>query len=93
MGSPGMIVLRVIVTALLLSNLRAIWISAHWQSGSDEGATPPRLVDTLSDKFANKWPSWFWPKIRVAYYIFSTGVLFLIAVGLGIMALGHSRGR
>jgi len=35
-GSPGMIVLRVIITALLLSNLRASWISAHWQSGSDE---------------------------------------------------------
>jgi hypothetical protein len=28
-GSPGMIVLRVIITALLLSNLRASWIAAH----------------------------------------------------------------
>jgi hypothetical protein len=91
-GSPGMIVLRVIITALLLSNLRATWTAAHWQPGSDEAALPLRLGDTWSDKFANKWPSWLWPKIRVVYYIFSMGVLLVIAIGLAAMALGFPRG-
>jgi len=91
-ASPGMIVLRAIITALLLSNLRATWISALWQSGSDEAAVPPRLDDNLSDKLANKWPSWLWPKIRITYYIFSIGVLLVIAVGLGAIALRPSRG-
>ena len=45
-GSPGGMVMRVIITALLVSNLRATWIAAHWQSGSDEAALPPRLADT-----------------------------------------------
>jgi hypothetical protein len=90
-GSPGMIVLRVIITALLLSNLRATWISAHWQSGSDVAAMPLRLDDTLWDKFANKWPSWIWPKIRIVYYIFSVGLLLLFAFGLAVMFLRHAR--
>ena len=90
-GSPGMIVLRVIITALLLSNLRASWISAHWQSGSDEAGMPLRLHDTLSDKFANKWPSWLWPKMRVVYYIFSVGLLLLFVLGLVTMFLRRAR--
>lgn len=86
-GSPGMIVLRVIIIALLLSNLRATWIAGHWQSGSDEAAMPLRFDDTLSDKFVNKWPIWLWPKIRVVYYIFSVGLLLLFAFGLVTMFL------
>jgi hypothetical protein len=91
-ASPGMIVLRVIITALLLSNLRATWIAAHWQFGSDEAAMPLRLGDTWTDKFANKWPAWFWPKIRVVYYIFSIGLLLLIGVGLVAIVIGRARG-
>ena len=91
-ASPGMIVLRVILTALLLANLRATWISAHWKSGSDEAAMPLRLDDSLSDKFANKWPNWLWPKIRVVYYVFSIGVLLLVGLGLAVMALHIPRG-
>jgi len=69
-GSPGGTVLRVIITALLLSNLRATCIAAHWQSGSDEAALPVRLNDTWTDKFANKWPAWLWPKVRVCTTFF-----------------------
>ncbi len=89
-ASPGGIVLRVIITALLLSNLRATWIAAHWQSGSDEAALPLRLVDTWTDKFANKWPTWLWPKMRVVYYILSTGLLLLTGLGLMAIALGRA---
>ncbi len=90
--SPGGTVLRVIVTALLLSNLRATWIAAHWQSGADEAALPLRLDDTWMDKFANKWPTWLWPKIRVVYYISSMGWLLLVSFGLVAIVLGRARG-
>jgi hypothetical protein len=91
LGSPGSIVLRVIIAALLLSNLRATWIAARWRSGSDEAALPLRLDDTWADKLANKWPSWVWPKIRVVYYVFSTGFLLLVSFGLVVMALRDIR--
>lgn len=87
LGSPGSIVLRVIIAALLLSNLRATWIAARWRSGSDEAALPLRLDDTWADKLANKWPTWVWPKIRVVYYVFSIGFLVLVSFGLVVMAL------
>ncbi len=86
-ASPGGIVLRAIITALLLSNLRATWIAAHWQSGSDEAALPLRLNDTWTDKFANQWPTWLWPKIRVVYYILSIGLLLLVSLGLAVLVL------
>jgi hypothetical protein len=91
LASPGGIVLRVIITALLLSNLRATWIAAHWQSGSDEAALPFRLNDTWTDKFANQWPTWLWPKIRVVYYILSIGMLLLVSFGLVVIALRGPR--
>jgi|SRR5271165_4589213 len=85
-ASPGMIVLRVIITALLLSNLRASWIAANWQLGSEQAALPPRFGDTWKDKFADQWPAWAWPKLRVVYYIFSVGFLLLIVLGLAMIA-------
>jgi hypothetical protein len=91
LGSPGSIVLRVIIAALLLSNLRATWIAARWRSGSDEAALPLRLDDTWADKLANKWPTWVWPKIRVVYYVFSIGLLVLVSFGLAVMALRGMR--
>jgi hypothetical protein len=87
LGSPGSIVLRVIIAALLLSNLRATWIAARWRSGSDEAGLPLRLDDTWADKLANKWPTWVWPKIRLIYYVFSIGFLLLVSFSLAVMAL------
>jgi len=91
-ASPGMIVLRAIITALLLSNLRAAWIAARWQSGSEEAALPLRLGDSWTDKFADKWPGWLWPKVRVVYYIFAVGLLLLTGLGLVAIALGRDHG-
>jgi len=52
---------------------------------------PLRLHDTLWDKFANRWPSWLWPKMRVVYYIFSVGLLLLFVLGLVTMFLRRAR--
>ncbi len=86
--SPGVIVLRVVISVLLLSNLRATWIATHWQSGSEAGEQPLRVSDTLGEKFANQWPAWLWPKVRVVYYILSTALLLLFGIGLAAIALG-----
>jgi hypothetical protein len=91
LASPGMIVLRAIITALLLSNLRASWIAARWQLGSDEAAMPMRLYETWSDRFANRWPMWLWPKIRVVYYVLSIGLLLMFVAGLAVMVSSGAR--
>jgi hypothetical protein len=91
LNSPGIGVLRVIIIALLLSNLRATWIAGNWKPDSEEAALPPRLGETFSDKFADQWPAFIWPKAKVVYYIFSVGYLALIVAGLIVMALRGGR--
>jgi hypothetical protein len=85
-ASPwGMSVFRILVTALLLSNVRATWIASKWKTDSEEAALPPRLNETWSDKFADQLPTVLWPKARIAYYIFGACVLTLVSIGLASM--------
>jgi hypothetical protein len=91
-NSPGIGIVKIIVMALLLSNLRATWIAAGWNPTSEEAALPPRMGDTFADKFSDKWPAFIWPKVKVLYYIFSFGCLVLIVTSLIVLYLkaGHS---
>jgi hypothetical protein len=84
-NSPGIGVVKIIITALLVSNLRATWIASGWKPDSEEAALPPRFGDTFFDKFADKWPAWIWPKIKWVYYVFSFGFLVLVVAGLVVM--------
>jgi len=90
-NSPGVGVLRIIIVALLLSNLRATWIAGGWKPDSEEAALPPRMGDTFADKFSDLWPAFIWPKIKVVYYIFSFGFLALTVAGLLVMYLRGGR--
>jgi len=90
-NSPGIGVVRVIIIALLLSNLRATWIAGNWKPDSEEAALPPRLGETFTDKLADKWPAFIWPKVKVLYYIFSVGYLALIVAGLIVIAIRGGR--
>jgi len=85
----GLGIVRIMIGALLLSNLRATWIAATWKPDSDEAALPPRLNETWSDKVVDRFPMWIWPKVRIAYYIYSGGFLALVVVGLVMMGTGR----
>ena len=87
-ASPPSVV-RVVITGLLLSNLRATWMASRWKAESDEAILPPRFGDTWSDKFADQLPTWLWPKVRVLYYVFSALFFLLVAIGLVVKALHH----
>jgi hypothetical protein len=90
LNSPGMEVVKVIIIAILLSNLRATWIAGNWKPDSEEAALPPRLGDTFFDKLSDRWPAFIWPKVKILYYIYSVASLALITAGLIVMALrGH----
>jgi len=86
-AAPGFSVVRIIFTALLVSNLRATWIAGNWTAGSADAALPPRLGDTFFDKLADKWPPFIWPKVKVVYYIFSVAFLAVIVAGMIIMKI------
>jgi hypothetical protein len=86
---PG--VVTVFICALLLSNLRATWIAANWKADSEESILPPRLAETWGDRFADRLPLWLWPKVRVAYYVFSGCLLLMVGAGL-ILKVLHRTG-
>lgn len=91
-ASPwGMIVLRVFITAVLFSNVRATWIASNWQPNSEEAALPPRFGDTWSDKFVDQWPAKLWPKIRIAYYIIAPWLVLLSFAGFVAMLMHRLR--
>ena len=81
--APG--VVRILITALLISNLRATWIASNWKADSEAAILPPRIAETLADKFADRLPPWLWPKVRMPYYIFA-GVLLVGVVAAMLFA-------
>jgi hypothetical protein len=86
-------VLRIILNALLLSNLRATWMAATWKPESEEAILPPRMNESFTDKLSDQLPAWLWPKVRILYYIYSAGFLLLVAVGLMAFATGMKLGK
>lgn len=74
-------VVRIILAALLIANMRATWIASNWNPSSDEAVAPPRLNETFADKLADQWPMWVWPKMRILYYIYSAGFIGLMFYG------------
>ena len=87
----GMIVLRVIISALLLSNLRATWIASQWSPTSEQAALPPRFGETFADKFADLWPAWIWPKVKIIYYVFALGLMIIVGLGVAAMVMRTMR--
>lgn len=77
---PGTMVFHVILSALLLSNLRATWSASSWSPASEEAVLPPRLSGTWGDKIADQLPMWLWPRMKILYYIYSAGFMGMMAV-------------
>src|SRR6202167_4397529 len=85
MAVTGPHIVKILVSALLLSNFRAIWIASRWKRDSPECAPPPSWSETWHDKFTDVWPTWLCPKLRIPYYLFSVAYFGLFAIGLVII--------
>jgi len=89
MFASGPSIVRIVLAALLLSNFRATWIAARWKPDSEEAAPLPRWSETWTDKFADKLPTFLWPKVRILYFILS--VCYLILAVIGFIFIIHRR--
>jgi hypothetical protein len=78
----GFGVVRILIIALFLSNLRATIIASSWRPDSEEAIAPPRLSETWGDKFSDHLPRILWPKIELFYRIFA-----VIIFGFGVVGL------
>ncbi|HEY1205782.1 MAG: hypothetical protein ABSH46_12320 [Bryobacteraceae bacterium] len=77
----GFNVVRIIFLALLLANVRGIWLSYRWERSASE-PPPPRLTQTLPDRLSDELPVFLWPKVRVLFYVLAAlelgGALLLL---------------
>ena len=83
------LMIKLAITVVLFSNLRATWIAARWVPGTEESALPPRRRETFGDRFVDQWPRWVWPKIRILYYVFSVFVAFVVLLGYAALLFKH----
>ena len=82
-GGQGFSVVRIIFLALLLANVRGIWLSYRWERSATE-PPPVRLAQTLADKLSDQLPVFLWPKIRILFYVLAAlellaGLVVLLA--------------
>jgi len=71
---------RLVFLALLLSNIRGIWLSSGWERTVDLTDAPIRLNQTIFDKLSDQLPSRAWPKAK---WIFA----FVAAIEIGQMMM------
>ncbi len=78
----GFGIVRVIFLALLLSNIRGIWLSSRWKKAGDVAEEPIRLKETIFDKLSDQLPSRIWPRAK---WIFA--FIAAIEIALTLMSL------
>lgn len=85
--NPGVIVVRTVILALLVANVRATFIAWSWRPDSEEAALPPRMSGSFTDNLSDQLPMWLWPKIRIVYYILAAIYLALTCLGMVMIVL------
>jgi hypothetical protein len=85
----GIGVVRIVFLALLLANVRGVWVSYRWERSAAE-PPPVRLGQTLADKLSDLLPRFLWPKIRVLFYVLAAleiaALLWLLLARFGVLA-------
>ena len=87
-NGQGFGVVRLIFLALLLANVRGIWMSARFQP-SESDPPPVRLNENWRDQLVDQWPPAIWPWARYLFYVMTglglvLGVLGLIGLAMGL---------
>ena len=77
----GFGILTIIILALLLSNVRGIWLASRW---GVENALPPvaRLNDTILDKLSGRMPQMIWPKVKWLFVVIAAVELAFLTFAL-----------
>ena len=65
-GGQGFGILKSVFLALMLANIRGMWLSASWPK---DGSAPFRLDLTWRDKLSDQWPQEIWPRLEWIFYV------------------------
>jgi hypothetical protein len=77
----GFSVLRIVLLALLLANIRGTWLSAKWRPLATEPPPVP-LTETIWDKFSSTLPIYVWPAGRWVFYVLAVVEIVVLLAAL-----------
>ncbi|MGC2661045.1 MAG: hypothetical protein WA324_24080 [Bryobacteraceae bacterium] len=80
-------ILSIFFLVLLISNVRATTLAAHWAKFNHVSAPPFRAGQSLTDKFSDVLPELMWPVGRWIYY----GLTGLQVLGLCAVLFGGAQ--
>jgi len=78
---PG--ILSIIISAVLLSNVRATFIASRWKPLAEGEDRPMRFNETFRDKLVDQLPPKAWPILKIPFFIAASLILvFLLYVSV-----------
>lgn len=88
-GLGGFGIVRLVILAILLANLRGAILVNRWRKSpalqADDEPEPMRFNESWQDKFRDQLPRRLWPKLRIPFYIIAG--LFVMLEALGVFSL------
>ena len=75
----GFGIVRIVFLALLLANIRGIWLSSRWKTDTP-AEDPIRLNQTIFDKLSDQLPPRIWPKARWVFAFFAAMEIALLLI-------------
>jgi len=83
---PG--ALTIILSLLLLANVRATYIAAKWADRGDPSVMPERFNETFADKLVDQMPARVWPIAKIPFFCIAGLYLVLTLLGAVMLAMG-----
>ncbi len=75
---------RILFSALLLSNVRAVWLASNWRKTGREDESPVPLTETLADRLSDQLPHLVWPMGKYVFYALAV----LLSIGIALLLFG-----
>ena len=90
---PG--VIGIIITCVLLSNVRGTFLASQWKPLEEGEDRPTRFNETLADKYIDQLPAKLWPVLQIPFIVLAI-TLFLftllgVVVAVSRLGLFHPR--
>jgi|ERR1035438_1152864 hypothetical protein len=82
---PGF--LAIIVSGLLLSNLRAAFLASEWRPAAEGEDRPTRFNEGIADKLVDQLPAKAWRVLQIPFFGLASLLLLLSLAGLGFVLL------
>jgi len=84
---PG--VIGIIITCVLLSNVRGTFLASQWKPLEEGEDRPTRFNETLADKYIDQMPAKLWPVLQIPFIILAITLFLFTLLGMVLAVKGQ----